>query len=96
MGGGGVLSVVAVVILYVESYIPIERLRLTSPAIKQQPLLCSVSFIITTFLPCSLMIRLHGKKVVISAVILETQAARNLPSTTVSTAAVAQLPNQLD
>jgi len=36
-------------------------------------------------------VRLQGKKVVSSAVILETQAAWNLPSTTVSTVAVVQL-----
>ena len=33
---------------------------------------------------------MHGKKVVSSTVILEMQAAWNLPSTTVSTVAVAQ------
>ena len=38
-------------------------------------------------------IRLQG---VISTVILETQAAWNLPSTTASTVAVAQLPCRLD
>ena len=65
----------------------IERLRLTSPTVKllKRPPLYSFSFI-----------RLHGKKVVISTVILETQAACNLRSTTVSTVAVAQLPCRLD
>ena len=65
----------------------IERLRLTSLAVKQPkcPPLYSVS-----------LIRLHGKKVVISTVISEMQAARNLPSTTVSTVTVAQLPCRLD
>ena len=60
----------------------IECLQLTSPAVKQpkRPPLYSVS-----------LIRLYGKKVVI-----ETQAARNLRSTTVSIAAVAQLPCRLD
>ena len=38
----------------------------------------------------------HGKKAVISTVILETQAARNLRSTTVSTITVVQLPCRLD
>ena len=42
------------------------------------------------------LIRLHSKKVVISTVILETQAARNLRSTTVLTFAVAQLPCRFD
>ena len=57
----------------------IEHLQVTSPAIKQpkHPPLYSASFI-----------RVYGKKVVISTVILETQAARNLQSTTVSTVAV--------
>ena len=52
---------------------------MTSPALKQptRPPLYSVSFI-----------RVYGKVV---KVILETQAARNLRSTTVSTVAVAQL-----
>ena len=65
----------------------IERLRLTSPAVKQpkRPPLYSVS-----------LIRLHGKKAVISTVISETQAARNLRSTTVSTITEAQLPCRLD
>ena len=65
----------------------IERLRLTSPAVKQpkRPSLYSVS-----------LIRLHGKKAVISTVISETQAARNLRSTTVSTITIAQLPCRLD
>jgi len=35
---------------------------------------------------------MHGKKVVSSTVILETQAARNLPSITVSSVAVVQSP----
>ena len=67
--------------------LPIERLRLTSPAAKQpkRPPLYSVSFV-----------RLYGKKVVISTVISETHAARNLRSTTVSTVAVAQLPCRLE
>ena len=65
----------------------IECLKVTSPAVKQpkRPPIYSVSFI-----------RVYGKKVVMSTVILETQAARNLRSTTVSTVAVAQLPCRLD
>jgi len=39
---------------------------------------------------------MQGEKVVSSTVILEIQAARNLPSTTVSTVAVAQLPCRLN
>jgi len=39
---------------------------------------------------------MQGKKVVSSTVILETQVARNLPSTNVSTVAVAELPRQLN
>ena len=47
----------------------------------------------STETPSVIFIRLHGKKVVISTVVLEMQAAR---STTVSTVAVAQLPCRLD
>ena len=73
--------------MFLSPGIHIERLRLTSPAVKQpkRPPLYSVS-----------LIRLHGKKAVISTVISETQAARNLRSTTVSTITVAQLPCRLD
>jgi len=39
---------------------------------------------------------MYGKEVVSSIVILKTQAARNLPSTTVSTVTVAQLPCRLN
>ena len=65
----------------------IERLRLTSQAVKhsQHSPLYFVS-----------LIRLKVKKVGSSTVILETQAAWNLPSTTVSTVAVAQLPCRLN
>jgi len=65
----------------------IERLRLTSRAVKhpQYSPFYSVS-----------LIRLQGKKVVSSTVILEMQAAWHLPSTTVSTVTVAQLPCQLN
>jgi len=42
------------------------------------------------------LIRLQGKKVVSSTVILETPAAWSLQSTTVSTVAVAQLPCRLN
>ena len=68
---------------------PIEQLHLTSPTVNNRNTLhytvYSVSFI-----------RLHSKKVTISTVILEMQAARNLQSTTVSTVAVARLPCRLD
>ena len=65
----------------------IERLHLTSQAVKhpQHSPLYSIS-----------LIRLQGKKVVSSTVILETQAGWHLPSTTVSTVAVAQLPCRLN
>jgi len=43
-----------------------------------------------------LFVRTQGKKVVSSTVILEMQTAWNLPSTTVSTVTVAQLPCQLN
>ena len=43
-----------------------------------------------------LFVRMYGKEVVSSIVILEMQAAGNLPSTTVSTVTVAQLPCQLN
>ena len=43
-----------------------------------------------------LFVRMQGKKVVRSTVILEMQAAWNLPSTTVSTVTVVQLPCQLN
>jgi len=59
----------------------LERLRLTSQAVKHpQP---------SPFYSVSL-IRVQGKKVVSSTVILETQAAWHLPSTTVSTDTVVQ------
>jgi len=45
----------------------------------------------TTTIP-SVAFQLQGKKVVRSRVILEMQAAWNLPSTTVSTVTVVQLP----
>ena len=67
----------------VTSIYSIERLRLTSPAVKHPQ--HSPFYSIT-------LIRLQGKKVVSSTVILETQAAWHLPSTTVSTVTVAQLP----
>ena len=74
---------------YVSSYRAraIERLRLTSQTVKhpQHSSFYSVS-----------LIRLQGKKVASSTVILETQAAWHLPSTTVSTVTVAQLPCQLN
>ena len=65
----------------------VERLRLTSQAVKhlQHSLFYSV-----------LLIRLQGKKVVSSTVILEMQAAWHLPSTTVSNFTEAQLPCQLN
>ena len=57
-----------------------ERLHLTSPVVKdlQHPLLYSVIFV-----------EMQGKKVVSSTVILEMQAAWNLPSSTASTVTVA-------
>jgi len=57
-----------------------ERLHLTSPVVQdlQHPLLYSVIFV-----------EMQGKKVVGSTVILEMQAAWNLPSSTTSTVTVA-------
>ena len=71
----------------IRPFLSIERLRLTSQAVKhlQHSLLYFVS-----------LVRMQGKKVVSSTVILETQAAWNLRSTTVSTVAVAQLPCRLN
>jgi len=65
----------------------IERLRLTSQAVKHPQ--HSPFYFLS-------LIRLQGKKVVSSTVILETQAAWHLPSITVSTVTVAQLPFQLN
>jgi len=66
-------------LLYIRGYL-IERLCLMSKAVKhpQHSPLYSVS-----------LIRLQGKKLVSSIVILETQTAWNLPSTTVSIFAAA-------
>jgi len=61
----------------------IEWLHLSSLALKhpQHPPIYSISFV-----------RMQGKKVVSSIVILETQAAWNLPSTIASIVSVLQLP----
>ena len=75
------------VLMGMNSQCAIERLCLTSKAVKhpQYSPLYSVS-----------LIRLQGKKVVSSTVILETQAAWHLPSSTVPTFALAQLPCRLN
>ena len=72
---------------YSHSNITIERAAFDATAVNIRNTPHSVSFI-----------RMQGKKVVSSIVILEMQAAGNLPSTstTVSTVAVVQLPCRLN